>query len=411
MLPFYLGFLASLFAILSAVLLFAILLYLLSTERQAPHIRKSETKGREQSQDTLVSIIIAARNEEEKIARCISSLIAQSYQNIEILVVDDNSTDKTSSIAAEFEGKDPRVHTISPGAKPQRWVGKSWPCERGFQVSKGELLLFVDADSVFEPKAVEYSVKCLHYGSIDMLSISPRVNLTGIWAKATLPLVSAGINLLYPMKKVNDPKSRRAYVFGTFILVKKSVYAAIGGHEAIRERIVEDAAIAQLAKSKGYKLRVMIGDGLVTTDWEHEFSSIYRGMERVFSDSIRSYGLVSLLDAVLVFFLGLYPIVFIVGYASYSIFVRNFMVGSNLVSLPLNAGFVASLMCVLFSLSMQAKELHITKAKKIGLTPFLYPIGFCLFISAIVTSTLKVSGSKSIEWKGQKFEQKPVARV
>ena len=397
---------ASVFAVISASLLLTMLLYLLKTERQAPHVL-SHSKNQKQKLEPLVSIIIAARNEEEKISRCISSLIRQSYRNLEIIVVDDNSLDKTRSIAGEFETTDSRVRVLSAGPKPDGWVGKSWPCEVGFQFSKGEVLLFVDADSEFEFSALQYSIDYFESSSVDMFSISPRVNLKGIWSKATLPLVSAGINLLYPMKKVNDQKSKRAYVFGTFILVKRSVYDSIGGHRTIRDRIVEDAAIAQLAKSKGYKLRVMIGDGLITTDWESEFRSIYQGMERIFSDSIRSYGIVSLLNAVLLFILGLYPIAFILGIGIYSTFASNLLIGSNLVSLILNGGLTASILSITFAISLDANELHIVKGKRnVGLAPLLYPLGFFLFMSAIITSTIKVSRSKGIEWKGQKFEQR-----
>ena len=401
-----LGIVASLFAVLSASLLLIMMLYLLKTEREAPHVL-SHSKNQKQKLEPLVSIIITARNEEEKISRCVSSLLCQSYKNLEIIVVDDNSLDKTRSIAAEFESRDPRVRVLSAGPKPDGWVGKSWPCEVGFEFSKGEILLFVDADSEFEFPALQYSIDYFNSSSVDMFSISPRVKLKGIWSKATLPLVSAGINLLYPMKKVNDQKSKRAYVFGTFILVKRTVYDLIGGHKAIRDRIVEDAAIAQLAKSKGYKLRVMIGDGLITTDWESDFRSIYQGMERIFSDSIRSYGIVSLLNAVLIFILGLYPIAFILGIGIYSAFASNLLIGSNLVSLILDGGVTASILSIIFAISLDANELRIVKGKRnLGLAPLLYPLGFFLFMSAIITSTIKVSRSKGIEWKGQKFEQR-----
>jgi chlorobactene glucosyltransferase len=404
-----LGFAASFFAILSATLLLIMLVYLLRTEALAPHIR-SYIKSQKVKLEPLVSIIITARNEEEKISRCISSLTGQSYGNLEIIIVDDNSLDKTRSIASGFQKRDPRIRVLAAGEKPNGWVGKSWPCQRGFLSSRGELLLFVDADSVFEPRAVEYSVDYFESSFLDMLSISPHVKVKGVWSNATLPLVSAGINLLYPMKKVNDQKSRRAYVFGTFILVKRSVYDSIGGHEAIRDRIVEDAAIAQLAKSKGYKLRVLVGDGLVGTDWESEFRAIYQGMERIFSDSIRTYGVVSLLNAALIFLLGLYPIVFVIGFAIYSSLVSYLFLASNLSSLILNAGLTASLLSILFAISLHANELRIVKGKRsISFAPLFYPLGFFLFMSAIITSTIKVSRSKGIEWKGQKFEQRQVS--
>ncbi len=130
-------------------------------------------------------------------------------------------------------------------------------------------------------------------------------------------------------------------------------------------------------------------------------------MERIFSDSIRSYGIVSLLNAVLLFILGLYPIAFILGIGIYSTFANNLLIGSNLVSLILNGGLTASILSIIFAISLDANELRIVKGKRnVGLAPLLYPLGFFLFMSAIITSTIKVSRSKGIEWKGQKFEQR-----
>lgn len=401
------------FAVVSTIISLTILFYLLSAERKAPHIRpyfSKDSKKTSPDEYVLVSIIIAARNEEEKIADCISSLLAQTYENFELIVTDDNSTDKTLAIAREFEARDSRIHVIQAGAKPDGWVGKSWPCYKGFQSSKGEVILFVDADSAFDSHALEYCINYFERASLDMYSISPLVVLQRIWSKATLPLVSAGINLLYPIQKVNDKASKRAYVFGTFILVRRSVYVSIGGHEAVRERIVEDAALAQLAKSKGYKLQLMIGDGLATTDWESDFKSVYNGMERVFSDSIRSYGLVSLLDAALIFFLGLYPILFILGFVFYSVFFHNIFLANNLNFFVLNAGLAASIIGVLCSLSISANELNLVlgERRRIGFAPLLFPLGYLLFLSAIITSTFKVSSKKGLEWKGQKFNQELV---
>jgi chlorobactene glucosyltransferase len=387
-----------------------ILTHLRSTEHEAPHIQRQKiSKDRKEvieGQALLVSVIITARNEEEKIERCIISLLLQTYKNLELIVVDDSSSDRTLFKAQGLAKMDSRIRIIQAGRKPVSWVGKSWPCQKGFESSKGDLLLFVDADSSFDQRAIECSLDYFLGKSLDMFSIAPKVLVHKVWSLATLPLISAGINLLYPMTKVNDRKSKRAYVFGTFILIRRGVYAAIGGHEAVREKIVEDAALAQLAKSNGYKLQVLIGDGLVTTDWESEFKSVYHGMERVFSDSIRPYGLISLLDAVLVFFVGLYPIVFALGFVSYASFIPHLFLGNSLNSFILNVGLFASVIGIICSLSISANELKLLAPKrKTRFAVVLYPLGYFLFASAIITSTLKVSRNKGLEWKGQMFNQ------
>lgn len=373
----------SILAVISFLGVFLIFSYLVNTERKAPHISKSNLQL---TKEPLISIIIAAKNEEETIARCISSLQNQTYMNLEIIVVDDESKDRTLEIASTF-----RVRVISSGPKPQDWIGKSWPCEKGYESSTGEILLFVDADSIFEKEAIERSIDYFTRDSLDMFSISPRVNLKGPWAYSTLPLVSGGINLLYPMNKVNDPKSKRAYVFGTFILVRRSVYESIGGHASVKNTLVEDAALAQNLKSKGFKLKVVVGDGLIQTNWESDFKSIYHGMERVFSDSVRPYGLVSLLDALVLFFLGVYPFIFII-----------FFYSSAFQSV-LGLGLLASLLNVLFSILIYVNELHLVSGRRVSYQALLYPLGYFLFMSAVITTAFKVKRSKSFIWKGENY--------
>ncbi|MHB1907395.1 MAG: glycosyltransferase family 2 protein [Nitrososphaerales archaeon] len=345
--------------------------------------------------EPLLSVIITAKNEQDTIGACIASIQAQSYANIEIIVMDDNSQDRTKEIATEFQ-TDSRVRVVSLSEKPANFLGKSWACQKGFENSRGDVLLFVDADSTFNKEAIEISLSYLISNSLDMFSISPKVSLKGPWAYSTLPLVSAGINLLYPMKKVNDPKSKRAYVFGTFILVRRSVYESIGGHASVRDKLVEDAAIAQLVKSKGFKLKVALGESLIQTDWEKDFHSVYRGMERVFSDSVRPYGLISILDAVLLFFLGLYPLIFI----AFSILFQ-----SSFDSLTQYFSFIASLLSVLFAILISANELYRATGKKLTYQSLLYPLGFVLFVSAIVTTAIKVRRSQGFYWKGEKYIQ------
>ena len=369
-----------------------ILYYLHSTHSKAPRF-SSSIRGISNAETPFVTIIVTARNEEEKIGACLSSLTKQEYANFEVVVVDDSSIDRTRDIALEVAARDNRIRVFSAGPKPQGWVGKSFACFRGYESSRGEILLFVDADSTFHRSVVLDSVNYLLAKNYDILSISPRVNLKGILAMSTLPLVSCAIDLLYPLTKVNDEKSERAYVFGTFILVKKKVYEAIGGHRAVRDLIVEDAAIAQRAKSSGFKLRVELGPEFLSTDWEHEPRKIYSGLERVTSTSIRKYGLASILNAVLLFFLAIYPILFAV-----------FVVLTSLDNSVLIVGFFASLLNISIFLAIFASETRLV-AGKVGFIPLLYPLGVLIFISAIVTTSVKVSRGRGIEWKGDSYTQ------
>lgn len=377
-------------AVLAGLGSFSILIFLVLTHRKAPRFSESVKSMHQVNEKPQVSVIITARNEEDKLPKCLRSLSRQDYPNLEIIVVDDSSTDSTRALAEASSRSDPRIKVVDAGEREEGWIGKSWPCWRGYQSADGNLLLFVDADSeFFNTSTISETVNYLFAREYDMLSISPKVRLSGIWASSTLPLVSSAIDLLYPMMKVNDSRSDRAYVFGTFILVKRAVYEAIDGHRRVRASLVEDAAIAQEAKAKGYKLRIEVGTEFFVTDWEHERSKIYSGLERIMSSSIQ--GLVSNVNSILLFFLALYPIFFVIGFAL------------NPKSEYLTGAF-ASALNIIFFLSIFGIESRLV-AKSVGPKVFLYPLGALIFMSAIFTTTLKVRSGEGIDWKGRSYQQ------
>jgi len=329
------------------------------------------------------------------IENCLNSLTNQTSKNIEILVVDDSSSDATAEIVKSAMSRDEKLRLVHAGQKPEGWVGKSWPCWRGFEESRGDFLLFVDADSMFEPTVVERCFSYVNKESIDMFSLSPRIKVHSVWARTVLPLVSGAINLLYPMRKVNDKKSKRAYVFGTFILVRKSVYQKTGGHKQVRDQIVEDAAIAQLVKSSGFNLRIEKGPEFLSTEWENDLGSIFNGLERVTSTSIKTYGLKSILNAVLLFFLIIYPIIFLLTFVASLNFNEILVVGA-----------AASLLNIVVFLSLAAFEMKMVTGK-IDPSILIYFLGGIIFIVAIITTSFKVSLGKGIYWKGQGYNLSP----
>ena len=386
----------STLSILSTLGCALFLAYLTSTERKAPKCSDSVAKLKRSDQKHSLTVIITAKNEEDTISRCIDSLISQTCSDFKILVVDDSSSDNTRQVVQEYASKSPRIALIEAGPKPEGWVGKSWPCWRGYESSDSEFLLFADADSWFEKGTIGLALDYVVAEEIDVFSISPRVKLNGIWARAVVPIITAAINLLYPMIKVNDKKSDRAYVFGTFILLKKETYETIGGHRAVRQEIVEDAAIGKLAKNSGKKLRVEIGTGYLSTEWENRPSAIYDGLERVASTSIKEYGLVSILNAVLLFFVGLYPLIF-------SVACIVLLLSGDLGPI-LSTGLVAGLLGILSFLLISYGELRLIR-ESVGLAPLLYPIGVAFFVSAVVSTSIKVTYGRKIGWKGEKYAQ------
>jgi hypothetical protein len=374
--------------------------YLAKTDRSAPRFSDSlKVIGTTNVSDVLLSVIIPARDEGEVISKCIESLLVQTHSNQEIIVVDDSSTDNTRDVVSSLAKKDSRVRLVSAGSKPEGWVGKSWPCWKGYEHSSGSYLLFIDADSALGQSTVELSLRYGVEKKFDMLSLSPKVEMVGLAARAVLPLISGAINLLYPMHKVNDKKSKRVYVFGTFVLVRRSTYEAIRGHETVKEELVEDAAIARVTKEAGFALRIERGSEFLSTLWESDSRSIYHGLERITSSSVRSYGLVSILNAILLFFMTLYPIVYVISY------VLSRPIGDAAL-----LGLVAALLNIVVFFSLSELETA-TISGSLGPYAILYPVGSIFFMSAIISTSIKVVASKELKWKGSGYVQAPDSKA
>jgi glycosyltransferase involved in cell wall biosynthesis len=201
-------------------------------------------------QHPAVSVIVPARNEEACLADCLQSLVAQSGVPFEIIVVDDHSTDRTREIATSF----PEVRVIEAAPLPDGWTGKNNAVTTGARQSRGEWLLFTDADTVHLPGSLAGALKEAHDNGAELLSYSPEQIAVTFWEMATLPIVFAELARQYSPSKVSDPASPIAAANGQYILIRRDTYDAVGGHAAIAADILEDVALARAVKSSGRKI-------------------------------------------------------------------------------------------------------------------------------------------------------------
>ena len=228
----------------------------------------------------VVSVIVPARNEEECLAPCLESLVAQSGIDFEVIVVDDASTDRTAEIARSFAaariGADapvrPRVTVVPAPPLPDHWTGKNNAMAAGAKIAKGKWLLFTDADTVHKPGSLARAVAEAEEHSAALLSYSPEQEVRTFWEKAVMPVVFAELAATYPPKKVNDPASPIAAANGQYLLISREACDAVGGHAAISSNLLEDVAMARLVKSSGRKIFFRYGGDAVRTrmyrSWE-----------------------------------------------------------------------------------------------------------------------------------------------
>ncbi len=228
----------------------------------------------------LVSVCVPARNEERDIENCLRSLLSQDYPNFEIIVVDDGSTDNTSLILEKLKTEFPELIVISSGPLPTDWYGKPYALHQASQIAKGEILLFTDADPVFEKEALISAVYMMNSNQLGLLSLMPRAEFKSFWEKAVQPLIFAFIAGLTRFKNVNNSNHPSAMGVGAFLMIRKGVYQNIGGHEILKQAILEDIGLAKLAKQYGAKTMIADAKNIYSIRMYHSLGEIWEGWRK-----------------------------------------------------------------------------------------------------------------------------------
>ena len=220
-----------------------------------------------------VSVIIPARNEEASLGSCLESLVTQDGVSFEIIVVNDQSTDRTGEIAASF----PKVSVIDAAPLADNWTGKNNAVAAGARAARANWLLFTDADTIHLPGSLARALAEAKANNVDLLSYSPEQIAITFWEMAVLPVVFAELARQYPPSKVSDPNSPDAAANGQYILVKRAAYEAIGGHAAVASSILEDVALARAFKASGRKIRFRYAADAVRTRMYRNFRQLRDG--------------------------------------------------------------------------------------------------------------------------------------
>jgi glycosyltransferase involved in cell wall biosynthesis len=226
----------------------------------------------------LVSVIVPARNEEVGLADCLESLVSQTGIELEVIVVNDHSTDKTPEIATSFAATHgSMLRVIDAGPLPVGWTGKNNAIIAGVQQACGEWLLFTDADTVHLPGSLARALAEAREHQADMLSYSPEQIAVTFFEMAVLPVVFAELARQYPPSKVSDPNSPEAAANGQYILVRREAYDAVGGHAAVAGEILEDVALARRFKAAGKKIRFRYAAEAVRTRMYRNWAQLRDG--------------------------------------------------------------------------------------------------------------------------------------
>jgi chlorobactene glucosyltransferase len=219
------------------------------------------------SDPPLVSLVIPARNEARNIQPCVESALASSYPRLEVIVVDDHSTDATAEIVHAIAERDPRVRVITPAPLPDGWFGKQWACAAGAAASRGEVLGFMDADTRQAPDLVARTVNAMRTRGADLLSVAGTQELGSFWERLIQPQIFAimlqrygGTELVNRSRRVTEKIAN-----GQCLWVRRQAYEAMGGHAAVKHEVAEDLALAQHWFRAGRSVTLVLGLEQLTT--------------------------------------------------------------------------------------------------------------------------------------------------
>jgi glycosyltransferase involved in cell wall biosynthesis len=226
-----------------------------------------------------VTAIVPARNEEAVIAACITSLASQP-EIADILVVNDQSTDGTASVVGSLMEKIPKLRLLESGGLPDGWVGKNHALWVGVQQAKCDWLLFTDADAEHERDSVSRALQIAQEYHAALVSFSPEQVTESWYEKALIPFIYLRLGRRFSYEKVNDPNSPAAAANGQFLMMRRDVYDAIGGHSGVAGEVLEDVALAMRLKAAGHRMWFGPGQGIVRVRMYRSFQAMWQGWKK-----------------------------------------------------------------------------------------------------------------------------------
>ena len=357
----------------------------------------------------LISVCVPARNEERNIRTCVESILGQDYPNFEVIVLDDRSTDGTLKILQDLlmeldslpsnqkEGA-PSIHILHGADLPRGWAGKPHALSQASAAANGDWLCFVDADTFLSPNTLSACYTKATGTRADMFTIMTFQILGSFWEKVVMPIVMTALSVGFSPRKVNDPDSKDAIANGQFILIRCLVYDAIGGHESVKDQIVEDKAIAEQVKWNGYRLVVANGYAVARTRMYTSLSEMWEGWTKNIYLGLRDRSALMLLGVVGAF-LALFAAVILPLWPVLGVF--WYLQGGGWLALTVVFEAIVLWTLVIY---MRARV-----ALGMGISPwyaFTLPLGAAVFAAMMITSTWKVLSGKGVLWKGRRYALK-----
>lgn len=336
-----------------------------------------------------VGVIIPARNESENIEECLASLTKSRYPNFEIIVVDDRSEDGTAELARTVPpGNAKRLVVIDGEALPEGWLGKPWACQQGARATSAELLVFADADTTHGDRLLSRSITELQNEDADLLNVLGFQVMESFWERLVLPQIFLAVVFRHPdlERSARSSQWQDGVANGQFMLMPRTSYEAIGGHESVRDRVLEDLALAQTVKRHGRTFVIRMAMDDLTTRMYHSLGGLIAGWSRLIQmGSTQGQPLVSSFGVVTVatFCFWIVP----------PLMLLSALLGFGGETLLIWSALVCSL-----SVGIHAAFLHFLGAP--AYYAVFYPLGSFVVLYIMIRSKVRAS---DVEWKGRRY--------
>jgi chlorobactene glucosyltransferase len=345
-----------------------------------------------------VSVLIAAKDEEENIETAVRSFLAQDYPNFELIVVNDRSEDGTPRIldSLEAEYRDGRLKVVHVGELRDGWFGKNNAMREGMTHASGQWLCFGDADCrQTSNRTLSVAMHHALEEEVDFLSILPRFENHTLWEKIIQPVCGSVMMIRFNPRDVNDPNHSAAYANGAFMLMSRRCYETIGGHEGVRTEVNEDMHLARRTKERGQRLQVVENEDLYSVRMYSSFSGIWRGWSRIFYGCFGTFGRLRFALTMLAGTNGIPYLSALIAWVVLS--VRGWDTAG--------AGWqwvgVTSLLAVALQLSVIARFYRI-----IRISPWFAPtfvIGAAICSGMLISAMLRLNGRGTTTWRGTTY--------
>lgn len=397
----------TIFLSVTAGILIALLLFLNINLLALPRLRPASSclKNEDGQPLPFLSILIPARNEEANIAACVRSLVAQSYERLEVLVLDDLSEDETAVIVRQLidelpEEQKGRLRLLQGIDLPPGWIGKNFACHQLAQHAQGDYLLFTDADTVHDPDAAVAILTCMKSSAIPFLTAQPEYLFGSVGEMLILPVLNFMSMSSLPVALVNRSKNPMLVTGnGQLLSFERTAYEAIGGHAAVKESILEDVWLARAIKSAGYRMIFVDAQSLIHCRMYRSLAEVWRGYAKNFF-AFYNYSL----SAVLV---GL--VVSVVLYIAPCLL----LLSSLFVALPPAVLHLAAgnyVLAVLMRVCVTVRFEHRKRALMLLLC-FLHPVSMLLGNLLLLNAIRCHYCSKGTEWKGRYYNSRVAAKA